>query len=399
MKIKKIISFLVAVSFTVGIKLISAHAAAPYYYGDVNKSGTVDASDARAVLRDAVGIELLENGSNAPTAAQLADVDGDGKITPADARSVLRVAVGLDIQKEFVEKTEIKEEVSAEPVKYDSVVALAKAELGNDGVKYQEFTKCPGAWCASFISWALRQAADQDLIKKDLVPFSSSTTAIASFFKEKGLWKDNDQSYTPKQGDLFFLFDYSDVATDTDAVPLTYNHLGFVTDYNNGYIQTIEGNTSDVNAENGERNYKVRAVQRSLHNGTVAGFAVLSAPQIEQTETKLPDTSAAVIEKRDSGSKNSLGTFTCSAYCGCKVCSGEYGNMTATGVVAQPNHTIAVDPKVIPYGTKVVIDGITYTAEDCGGAIKGNKIDVYFESHQEALNFGLKSFEVFLLEE
>lgn len=406
---KRFFAVVFAVMFTVSVKLISAYATTPYYYGDVNKSGMVDSADARSVLRDAVGIELLENNSNTPTAAQLADIDKDGKITPADARTTLRIAVGLDVQKEFPvsvdipETTEIDKEILVEPVKFDSFVALAKAELGNDGVKYQQFTGYAGAWCASFISWTLRQAADQELVKDNLVPLSSSTTAIANFYKEKGLWKDNDGSYIPKEGDLFFMWDYSDVATNTDAVPIprSYYHLGIVTGFSNGYIQTVEGNTSDVNAENGERNYKVRTVQRSLSNGTVAGFAVLDLTD-GTPQDALPDTGAAVLQEGSNQTKSigtSLGTFVCSAYCGCKICSGDYGNMTATGVIAQPNHTIAVDPIVIPYGTKVVIDGITYTAEDCGGTIKGNKIDVYFESHQEALNFGLKSFEVFLLEE
>ena len=39
--------------------------------------------------------------------------------------------------------------------------------------------------------------------------------------------------------------------------------------------------------------------------------------------------------------------------------------------------TIAVDPRVIPYGTKVIIGGHIFTAEDCGGAIQGNHIDIY----------------------
>lgn len=53
--------------------------------------------------------------------------------------------------------------------------------------------------------------------------------------------------------------------------------------------------------------------------------------------------------------------------------------MTATGVIARANHTIAVDPTIIPYGTKVHINGTVYTAEDCGGAVKGNVIDIYVE--------------------
>lgn len=71
--------------------------------------------------------------------------------------------------------------------------------------------------------------------------------------------------------------------------------------------------------------------------------------------------------------------------------------MTAIGTVAKPNHTIAVDLSVIPYGTQVVIDGITYTAEDCGGLVKGNHIDIYFDNHDEVVKFGLQYKEVKIL--
>ena len=76
-------------------------------------------------------------------------------------------------------------------------------------------------------------------------------------------------------------------------------------------------------------------------------------------------------------------TVTCwvTAYCGCYACSEGYGNMTATGRTARPNHTIAVDPNVIPYGTQVEINSIVYTAEDCGGGVNGWEIDVYFPEH------------------
>ena len=63
---------------------------------------------------------------------------------------------------------------------------------------------------------------------------------------------------------------------------------------------------------------------------------------------------------------------------------------------AVAGQTIAVDPSVIPYGSTVIIDGHEYIAQDCGGAIKGNRIDIYFDSHSEALDFGVREYEIFL---
>lgn len=60
--------------------------------------------------------------------------------------------------------------------------------------------------------------------------------------------------------------------------------------------------------------------------------------------------------------------------------------------------TIAVDPKIVPYGTSVEIEGVgVRVAEDCGGAIKGNRIDLLFETHEEALRFGRQTREVTIL--
>lgn len=93
----------------------------------------------------------------------------------------------------------------------------------------------------------------------------------------------------------------------------------------------------------------------------------------------------------------SLGEFELTAYCPCAYCSGSYGNSTATGVVAVEGVTIAVDPTVIPYGSIVVINGHSYIAQDCGAAVKGNIIDIYFESHEEAEAFGRQRAEVYIV--
>ena len=94
----------------------------------------------------------------------------------------------------------------------------------------------------------------------------------------------------------------------------------------------------------------------------------------------------------------SLGTFKLTAYCACSRCCGKCDGITATGTKATAGRTIAVDPRKIPYGTEVIIYGHTYIAEDCGGAIKSNKIDIFFNSHAEALKFGVQYAEVFVKE-
>ncbi len=70
---------------------------------------------------------------------------------------------------------------------------------------------------------------------------------------------------------------------------------------------------------------------------------------------------------------------------------------TATGAVAQRG-VVAVDPSVIPLGTELYIEGYGFaTAADTGGAIKGNKIDLCFDSLDEALNFGRRNVNVYIL--
>ena len=95
------------------------------------------------------------------------------------------------------------------------------------------------------------------------------------------------------------------------------------------------------------------------------------------------------------GTTVNLGQFTLTAYCPCYDCNGPWAyGPTATGTMPQAGRTIAVDPNVIPYGTRVLINGNVYVAEDCGGAIVGNRIDVYFSTHSECMNFGVQTATV-----
>lgn len=99
------------------------------------------------------------------------------------------------------------------------------------------------------------------------------------------------------------------------------------------------------------------------------------------------------------------------AYCCCVKCCGiwsaehesrigtDYIQKTSSGTIPEEGRTIATDPKVIPTGSFVIIDGHQYIAEDVGGAIKGNRIDLYFDSHEEALEWGVRTREVIVYAE
>lgn len=97
-----------------------------------------------------------------------------------------------------------------------------------------------------------------------------------------------------------------------------------------------------------------------------------------------------------------LGEFTLTAYCPGRCCCGKCASgYTATGTLATEGRTIAVDPDIIPYGTRVLLiwpDGTqhSYIAEDCGGGVNGNHIDVFFDSHQTARVFGVQSAMVYM---
>ncbi|HBT15891.1 MAG TPA: hypothetical protein DEB05_02925 [Firmicutes bacterium] len=77
---------------------------------------------------------------------------------------------------------------------------------------------------------------------------------------------------------------------------------------------------------------------------------------------------------------------------------GTADGITKSGTIVRPG-VVAVDPEVIPLGTEIFIEGLgVFTAEDTGGDIKGNRLDIYFESREEAFEFGIQSVNVFIKE-
>lgn len=94
-------------------------------------------------------------------------------------------------------------------------------------------------------------------------------------------------------------------------------------------------------------------------------------------------------QERISSDREYLGEFTVTHYDACLQCCGKTDGITKSGAKVCEGVTVAVDPSVIPLGTYIYIEGVGYrVAQDIGGAIKGNKIDVYVCSHSKAWELG-----------
>lgn len=94
----------------------------------------------------------------------------------------------------------------------------------------------------------------------------------------------------------------------------------------------------------------------------------------------------------------SLGKFKVTAYCTCQKCIGKNWKnpITRTGTRPVEGRTISVDPRIIPLGSKVVINGHEYIAEDTGSGVKGKVVDMFIDGHQRALNWGVQYLEVYV---
>jgi len=140
-------------------------------------------------------------------------------------------------------------------------------------------------------------------------------------------------------------------------------------------------------------------------------FAETSIPLITPTPSPASITSTPVQKTIEPAPKTelvSLGVFRITAYCHCEKCCGNWAKnrptdedgsllvYTASGELAVEGVTIAADTSILPFGTEVIIDGNKYIVQDRGRVIKNNRIDVYFENHQDALEFGVQYKEVFI---
>lgn len=149
-------------------------------------------------------------------------------------------------------------------------------------------------------------------------------------------------------------------------------------------------------------------IYEGLNTTTTTSTKVVTEKPVKQAVQKepakptaqAPKESEPKVEAASTENKSSKEiTVKATAYtASCEGCSGT----TATGINLKANpdkKVIAVDPSVIPLGSKVYVEGYGEAiAGDTGGAIKGNRIDVFIPSHQDAVEFGVKQLKVTIID-
>lgn len=202
---------------------------------------------------------------------------------------------------------------------------------------------------------------------------------------------------------------------------ISYKNIGFETDYGMIIATYSLYNPETVWTDDILERYDYPIVgaaysfatnEKSIRPKGTTGTALVSTP-VQPTENLTKPTEKAVKTVKNSVKpteaslkSNSLGEFRITAYCSCPICCGEYaynrpidenGNSIVYGASGErlvQGVSVAADTSILPFGTKIQINGHTYVVQDIGGAIQGNSIDVYFENHSDALAFGVKYADV-----
>ena len=186
------------------------------------------------------------------------------------------------------------------------------------------------------------------------------------------------------------------IVTEQVSIPfetITKNTAGTTTDTTNKVLQEGKEGIKEVT-------YKIKyqnnvEIERTTLSETVIQEPVNKIVQVNKKVTSRSSTTSRTSLPSTTASTSTTGAqiYKITAYCPCSKCCGKSNGITASGTKATAGRTIAASSK-FALGTKLNINGHIYTVEDRGGAINGNKIDIFVNSHSEALAWGVRYLPV-----
>ena len=168
---------------------------------------------------------------------------------------------------------------------------------------------------------------------------------------------------------------------------ITKNTTGTSTDTTNKVVQEGKDGLKEVT-------YKIKYQNDVEIEKSVISEVVVQEPVNKIVQVQKKATSRSSTLPRTSSASTTGGTvYKITAYCPCSKCCGKTNGRTASGTTATAGRTVAASSK-FAFGTKLNIGGHVYTVEDRGGAINGNKIDIFVNTHAEALQWGVRYLNV-----
>mgnify|MGYP002560922322 CR=1 FL=1 len=179
------------------------------------------------------------------------------------------------------------------------------------------------------------------------------------------------------------------IVVEQEAIPyetITKDASQGVADTKNKVIQQGEDGIKEIT-------YKVKYQNEEEIEKIKLSETVIKEPidRIVQIQRNITSRAGSTIVNSNNNGTTKI--FKVTAYCSCAKCCGKTTGITASGTKATAGRTVAASGQ-FAFGTKLIINGQEYTVEDRGGAIQGNRIDVYMNSHAEALAWGVKYLPV-----
>ena len=181
------------------------------------------------------------------------------------------------------------------------------------------------------------------------------------------------------------------IVVEQEVIPyetITKNTTGATTDTTNKVVQEGKDGLKEVT-------YKVKYQNDVEIEKTLISEVVVQEPvdRIVQVQKKATSRSSTLPRTTSTASTSGGTVYKITAYCPCAKCCGKTNGKTASGTTATAGRTVAASSK-FAFGTKLNIGGHVYTVEDRGGAINGNKIDIFVNTHAEALQWGVRYLNV-----
>ncbi len=375
------------------------------------------------ITMEEVTAAYIENAENTDDKGKTT-TELNSEFTAEEAKVELRIATGefVEVNREYREmEAVLTDMVLVDPSAKEGVIVYREAST--DSEKAGTMEAGDGAHVAAETEdwYQIVSGQTQGYIRKtDVI---AGTQAVAAVVEQLGMQAVVDTQIMNIRLNSSTDADILDVAAEGNTYPLLetgkeWTKILYIDGVTVGYVATefIHVEPAIGEALSVEEEAAIRAAEEEAARKAAEEEAARRAAEEEAARKAAEEAAArqaaaeeearrraAEEEKaRQEAEKNNLpegslqymGTFRITYYCAClDCCSGGFGR-TASGTIPAEGRTIAVDPGQIPYGTRVIINGHEYVAEDTGVGV--NQVDIFVGSHEYALQLGLDYYDVYI---